>query len=343
MRIAVYGASGHQGKLIVAELARRGLQIVAVGRDRERLRAAAGDAEVRVAGLDDADRLAAAFRGCTVVINCAGPFTLSGSAVVRAALAAGCHYADTSGEQAQIKQTFDLFGAEAGRAGVTVVPAATDGGVPGDLIAHLLADRLGPLEEIVTAHLIAGSGRLSRGSLRSLLETAETLWSGGLGYEDGAWHPTAAARRTTMRFPGGSSEVPVVRFALQEVVTVPRHVDVRRVEGVADAALAARFAIPIDPAAIESLPEGPAAESREAQEFTIVIDAVARDGRSARGVVRGRDTYGTTARVAVEAASRLAADGAKPGVLAPSQAFDPAAFLDALAPYGLTWDLTVDG
>jgi hypothetical protein len=33
----------------------------------------------------------------------------------------------------------------------------------------------------------------------------------------------------------------------------------------------------------------------------------------------------------------LVADGAKPGMLAPSQAFDPVYLLDYLKPHGVTW------
>lgn len=315
-----------------------------MGRDPTRLREAADQtglagAETRVAGLDVADALAAALAGCAVVINCAGPFTRSGDAVTRAALAAGCGYVDTSGEQLQIKDTFDTFARSAERAGVTVVPAATDGGVPGDLIAHLLAERFGPVEEITAAHRIVGGGGMSRGSLRSLLETASTLRSGGLSYEDGAWLPGTPARCTTMAFPGSPEQVPMIKFALQEVVTVPRHVQVRRVESVAEAALGERFSSSITPELIESLPEGPSEESRRTQEFTIVVDATGHDGRAARGVVRGRDTYGTTAVIAAEAARRLAADGANPGVPAPAQAFDPENFLGFLAPYGVEWSI----
>src|SRR5919202_4561014 len=56
-KIAVYGASGFTGGLVVAELGRQGLSPVLVGRSAERLRKAAVDAgvagaEVRVAGLD---------------------------------------------------------------------------------------------------------------------------------------------------------------------------------------------------------------------------------------------------------------------------------------------------
>lgn len=54
----------------------------------------------------------------------------------------------------------------------------------------------------------------------------------------------------------------------------------------------------------------------------------------------GTDTYGTTAVIAVEAARRLVTDGAVSGVLTPAQAYDPAGFLDFLAPHGISWAIT---
>jgi hypothetical protein len=71
-----------------------------------------------------------------------------------------------------------------------------------------------------------------------------------------------------------------------------------------------------------------------------LIDAVGRDGHAARGLIQGHDTYGLTALIAVEAARRLVADGAEPGVLAPAQAFDPSSFLTFLAAHGISWTIT---
>ncbi|GAA3515891.1 short subunit dehydrogenase-like uncharacterized protein [Streptosporangium album] len=98
-------------------------------------------------------------------------------------------------------------------------------------------------------------------------------------------------------------------------------------------------ALHITPAIIAGLPEGPTEDSRRTQRFTYVIDATAVDGRQARGVVEGPDTYGTTAVIAVESVRRLVIDSAKPGVLAPGQAYDPAGFLDSLLPHGVHWTI----
>ncbi|MEV5496378.1 saccharopine dehydrogenase NADP-binding domain-containing protein [Nonomuraea fuscirosea] len=342
MKIAVYGASGYQGKLVLTELARRDIEPVLAGRDLTRLEQAASaagllDAERRVAGTGDHAALVRAFRGCDGVINCAGPFTSSGEAVVRAAIAAGCHYVDTSGEQLYIKKIFDTFATEAQNAGVTVVPAANDGCVPVDLMARVLADHLGSVEEIITTHVIVGGGGMSRGSLRSLAETIDAVKAGGLTYDDGDWRPGMPARRTAIRLPGKSEATPVMAFPVPEVVTIPRHIRVRHVEGLTEAALGDRLNIPLTPEIIESLPEGPDEDSRRSQRFTYVIDASGTDGRRARGIVQGPDTYGTTAVIAVEGARRLIVEPAKPGVLAPAQAYHPIAFLDVLISHGIQW------
>ncbi|WNV85464.1 saccharopine dehydrogenase NADP-binding domain-containing protein [Umezawaea sp. Da 62-37] len=347
MRLAVYGASGYQAKLVLAELSHRSLDVVLVGRDAERLRQAAttvglADHERRTAGIDDHGALVAAFSGCDAVVNCAGPFVDTGGAVVRAAIDAGCHYVDTAGGQRHLKTVFDTFAGEAERAGVTVVPATNDGCLPVDLIAHVIADRVLSIAGITTSHVIVGGGGPSRGSLRSALRTADALTTGGLTYDHGEWHTGLAARHTSVILPGTSEPTAMARFPLAEVVTIPRHVPVDHVESLVEATLSARLGTPLSAELIDTLPEGPTEQARLGQRFTCVVDATSADGRTTRGLVQGTDTYGTTAVIAVEAARRLAANGAKPGVLAPAQAFDPADFLDFLTAYGVRWSIDAD-
>jgi short subunit dehydrogenase-like uncharacterized protein len=328
MKIAVYGASGFTGRLVVAELAHRGIGAVLVGRDAERLRRVA-DAEVRQAPLEHA-ALVRAFRGCAAVINCAGPFGLLGEPVLRAADAASCHYVDIAGEQTYLARLFEGPGPD-----VSAVPGVNDDGLPSDLLAHLVAGRVGSVRELVIGlDLVRGGGAPSRGTLRSALANLDTFTAGGLGYADGRWDPDIPARRTTMAFLGAA--VPVVKFPLPAVVTVPHHVAAGRVEGVTRPELVAGFAV-VTPELVERLPEGPAESHRRAGRWIIAVEAVGDDGR-ARGVVHGTDTYGTTAVTAVEAARRLVADGAAPGLLAPAQAFDAADFLAFLETRGVTVD-----
>ena len=345
MTIAVFGASGYQGKLTLAELARRGADVVLVGRDAARLSAAAdavglASAIRRLAGTGDHEAMVSAFAGCGAVVNCAGPFTPAGEAVARAAITAGCHYLDTSGEQIYIKKIFDILDAEARRAAVSVVPAATDGCALTDLTAHLIADRAGPLTKITTIHLISGGGGPSRGTLRSLVESIDVIKTGGLTYRDGDWRTGITASQETATTPDRPEPVQLMRFPMPEVVTIPRHVRVQQVTGLAEATLGDRLGTPVTPQLITSLPEGPDSRSRRGQRFTYLVDAVtAADGHNVRGTVAGTDTYGITAVIVAEGALRLAAGGTRPGVLAPAQAFDPADFLNNLAEHGIRYTI----
>ncbi|WP_219825872.1 hypothetical protein [Nonomuraea typhae] len=200
----------------------------------------------------------------------------------------------------------------------------------------MLADRLGPLEELITTHVVVGGG-MSRGSLRSVLETIDAIKTGGMAYDNGDWHSGMPARHTAIRLPGQSEATPVTAFPVSEVVTIPRHIRVRHVEGLTEAALGDQLNTSLTPEIIESLPEGPDTGSRRTQRFTYVLDATSTAGRRARGIVRGPDTYGTTAVIAVESARRLIVGPAEPGVLAPAQACHPTAFLDFLVQHGIQW------
>jgi short subunit dehydrogenase-like uncharacterized protein len=320
MTIAVYGATGYTGQLVLAELTRRNLDTVLVGRDLDRLEAT-GHSRVRQASLADETQLAEAFRDCTLVINCVAPFIRHGMPVVRAAVSAGAHYLDISGEQTYIKSVFDTFTEDAG---VTVMPMVNDGGFLADLLVALVANS--STKDVVVAHKFTDGG-LSRGSALTALANAEMFKGGGLTYSDGGWHTDAALKHPSLVFPGDGKPTPVARFALPEIATIPRHVPAAHVEGVAEEGLVAAFTA-LTEDMLATLPT--TAPSERTDGFTLLAEA---DGK--RGVIEGTDTYGTTAIVAAEAAQRLLTTGAKPGVLAPAQAFDPITFLDSLAVHGV--------
>ena len=119
--IAVYGATGYTGRLVAQELRRRGLTAVLSGRNASKLEAVKADLgvdwPVRPAAVDEPAALRAAFAGASVVINCAGPFTFYGAPVIEAAIAAGAHYCDTTGEQPYMQRVFTWFDEPARAAG----------------------------------------------------------------------------------------------------------------------------------------------------------------------------------------------------------------------------------
>lgn len=99
--VAVFGAYGHTGRFVAAELHRRGIAAILSGRDRVKLDLLGvvhPDSDLRVASIEDPASLDRALDGAEVVINCAGPFGETAPALIEAALRARCHYLDVTGE-----------------------------------------------------------------------------------------------------------------------------------------------------------------------------------------------------------------------------------------------------
>ncbi len=97
----MYGATGHTGRFIVAELVARGFTPIVSGRDQARLDELAVSwpgAIVRPATVDDPASLDRALAGSAAVINAAGPFAVTGGPVVEAALRARIPYVDVAAE-----------------------------------------------------------------------------------------------------------------------------------------------------------------------------------------------------------------------------------------------------
>ncbi|HEX7291966.1 MAG TPA: saccharopine dehydrogenase NADP-binding domain-containing protein [Conexibacter sp.] len=362
MAVVVYGATGFTGTLVARELRRRGLATVLAGRSAEKLARLAdelgGDVATRAVALDDAAGLRDLLADAAAVIACAGPFVQHGEPVVRAAAETGTHYVDTTGEQPFMRLVRERYDATARSSGAALVPAMGFDYLPGDLLAHLTAQGVEPLRELVLAYAPRGV-KPTRGTLRSALGM---LAADSVRYEDGDWRPAPLrVRRESFAFPDPVGVQPVMRYPSGELLTVPRHVRTRRVaslltvETIAGTPKAAPLAPLLAPAtalalrlplrrALEPLlarfPEGPSPASRARVRFTIVAEARGEDGRARRGVATGGDVYALTAVTAVHGAALMAAPGYdRAGFLAPAEAYDAKAFLDALAAHGVAYEI----
>ncbi len=363
--IVVYAATGYTGRLVCDELSRRGGEFLVAGRNPAKLEALSrelGGVPTRAVQTGDARGLREMLEPCAAVIACAGPFCEHGEPVVSAAAETGTNYLDTTGEQPFIRLVFDRYGPQAERTGAALVSAMGFDYVPGDMIAALTAEGLGPLEQITLAYSVRNL-RMTRGTTLSgigMLTAAE------LEYVDSRLRPgDRSFNRGSFHFPPPVGEQPMARYPSGEPITVPRHVDVRTVRTMLTAAtMAPRRMVPALPALlpvagaamrtplrglaarlVDRLPEGPDPEARKAAAFTIVCEArPAGGGVPRRGVISGTDVYGLTAVTIAEGALRLAAEGyGERGALAPSEAFDPAAFLDSLEPFGVSREIEPTG
>ncbi|TDD48329.1 NAD-dependent epimerase/dehydratase family protein [Nonomuraea terrae] len=327
--VAVYGATGHTGRLVAADLRARGRDVILAGRDAGALKALADElgAPVHQAALDDHDALRELAGRASVLIHCAGPFTHTGQAVARAAAESGCHYVDHALEQHHTAWMFDAMDEPARRAGITMVTAMSFYGGLGDLLAGAVATGMTDVERVITAYAVSG-WRLTTGAKK----TAELLFADTrrITFTDGARHVGyVEPRNAVFPFPpplGPRTMIAPVPFS--EVVTVPRHVPARRVE----AQLTAHTFQ--EEQAFTS--EHVAAATRSGSEFTVAAQVIAGDGGGRAGRASGRDLWRMSAVTSVEAAVRLADGGGPgPGVYGPAEAVPAEAFLRDLERLGL--------
>lgn len=149
--VVVYGASGYTGRLICEYLREYAIPFVAAGRSRDTLEASM---RANVPGIETADyetvavehsvaALTELFRGARVVLNTVGPFSRYGNEVVEACLAAGCHYADTTGEQDWLIHLDQTWGQRFGDAGLLLSPGIAHMYTTGEIAAQLCLETPG--------------------------------------------------------------------------------------------------------------------------------------------------------------------------------------------------------
>ena len=315
--IAVYGAGGHTGRFVVNEALRRGLQVMAIGRDASRLPTGV---QARVAAVDDAAALDEALKGCGVVINCAGPFLDTAAPVIEAALRAGCGYIDVSAEQASAEAVFENFDARARLAGVAVIPAAGFYGGLADLLASALASD-GPVSDLNIAialdHWWPTEGTRKTGERN---QVPRVVLQGGQIVR----MPTPAAQRD-WAFGAEHGEQEMVELPFSEVITIARHLRVQNLRSWLTLSSLQEIRNTTTPP-----PSASDAQGRSAQRFEMVVQA--GEGAGARkAVARGQDIYAVSAPLVVEAAERiLQPTFRRNGALALGEAFDAKDFLLSL-------------
>jgi len=315
----------------VAELKRRQLVPIAVGRDEAKLAVIGLDADVetRVAVIDDADSVDRALAGVTAVINCAGPFLDTAELVAAAALRLGIHYLDVTAEQASARATFEHFDEAARRSGVLVIPAlGFYGGLADLLVSALTADweRVDDIRLVValdswqptlgtriTGHRnTARRLAVVRGQLRPVPEPPEEL---------------------VLDLPEPFGRQDVVELPLSEVVTITRHIRVSELHSYMNQAPLRDLRDPTTPP--------PSVDESGRSPQTFLLDARVRRNAAVRhGIIRGKDIYAVTAPLVCEATERILNGFAKrTGAAAAGEGFDARQFLAALSPREFTVEI----
>ena len=328
--VLVYGAYGHTGRFVVAELLRRGLVPILSGRNAaalEQLRPRFPNLEARPVAVDDGPSLEVAARGVSAVLNCAGPFLDTALPVAAAAVRAGAHYLDVAAEQAAVQELYRAHQGFEWRTDVAVLPAMAFYGGLADLLATAAVGKWDAVDEVTVA---IGLDRWW--PTRGTRTTGRRSTAPRLVIEGGRLVPvTGEAPVRDWDFPPPLGQQAVARTPFTEMITLARHLNASNVQTYLATVALDDIRNPTTPA-----PQAVDDSGRSAQRFT--VDVVARHGQEDRRIsVNGRDIYAVTASLLVEALQRLLDGRAKiQGVAAPGETFDAIDFLTALSPDHLT-------
>lgn len=361
-RIIVFGATGYTGRLVSEQLVARGQRPLLVARDRGRVEALA----VELGGLDSAVAyisrpagLAELVEAGDVLATTVGPFARWGGAALDAAIGAGAHYIDSTGEPAFIRRVFEREGARAKAAGSGLLTAFGYDWVPGNLAGALALRDAGDAATAVRIGYFmrgeVGANGMSGGTRASaagaFLESGYRWHGGRLVTERGAArvHRFEIGGRSRQAISAGSSEA----FALPKIHPGLREVDVylgwfggaSRAISIASIGVAGATRIPgVKPALqsafarlVKGSTGGPSAEERSGSGSEIVAEALDSNGRVlAEARLSGVDAYGFTGAVIAWAAERAAAGGLQgAGALGPADGFGLDALEQGVAEAGL--------
>ncbi len=346
--ILLLGATGFTGRMTAAAMCRRGLPFAIAGRNAGRLeelaRALPWRPSIVTVDVENDDSLRHAFEGRKAIVNCVGPFMRYGIRVVRAAVACGAHYVDSTGEVPYMRDVAVRFDRAAREAGVSITPATAYEVALADCAAGRLASELGGADEVEVLYSL-DKVRISAGTALSALEV---LRHGGLAYENSRWI-TERAFREMRRIPLPGGKVTGLGFPSGEIASIPLHVQTPSVKTF--------MALPL-PLALGGFASGPAIDllskriaralektagrlapdERQTRRTEFVISVrFRRQRRYVQSVVQGRDMYGVTAWILAYAADRLLnGDRLPAGVLAPSQLLDPVRFFQDIRSQWIT-------
>ncbi len=328
--VLVYGAYGHTGRFVVAELLGQGLTPILSGRNPAKLCTMARQfpgLPVRPAAVEDSGSLADAARGTALVVNCAGPFTDTAVPVAAAAVRAGAHYLDVTAEQAAVQMVYRAHQEPGKRADVAVIPAMAFYGGLADLLATTAAAGWDIVDTITVAY-----GLDRWWPTEGTRNTGRRNTAARLVVDRGCLVPAPSpAPLRDWDFPGPLHRQRVAGNPFAEILTMTHHLAASAISTYLTTAALQDIRDPATPA-----PRAVDQAGRSAQRF--IVDVIVRRGEQERRIsAAGRDIYAVTAPLVAEAARRLIDGRVKVrGPAAPGEAFDAADFLDALIPDHLT-------
>lgn len=233
-RIVLLGATGYTGQLTARALVAAGARPVLAGRDAARVgdlahelgtASGAGPLEHRVADVTDASSVAALVARGDVLLTTVGPFARWGRAALDAAIDAGAHYVDSTGEGSFIRAVVEEAGPRAAASGSALLTAFGYDYVPGNLAGALALRRAAAGGRLPVSIDIgyfmtgaAGAGAASSGTRASALGM---VGERGYALRDGRLVEERPGHEV-LRLDAGGRQRPAVTVPASEQFMLPR-------------------------------------------------------------------------------------------------------------------------
>lgn len=324
----LYGATGYTGRLVARAAKARGLNLILAGRSAASLGKLADELGVsfRVFDMAERDVIDKGLIGVRLVLNCAGPFSLTASTLAQACIRTGAHYLDISSEVAdhRVVQRLDERARESG---VMLLPGVGFGILPSDCLAHFLKEKL-PEAVTLTLAFCGGAGA-SHGTLVTLLESMQ---QSGFVRRNGqlvAAEPASESR--TIHFGPGGEKRAVLFPWRADVLSAGLSTHIPHIQSYAAVPALLRLVLK-NRARFESgflrgllerwvarVPDGPTAAQRAKRKSWLHGEVVNEIGTRVRAVVEGPDPYDFTVLAALAAVDRSLAGQVPDGFVTPAE------------------------
>jgi short subunit dehydrogenase-like uncharacterized protein len=235
-RIVLFGATGYTGRLVAQALVDRGARPVLAGRNPETLGEMAeelgGGLETQAADVARPETVRELVEQGDVLVSTVGPFTEMGAPAADAAVDAGAHYIDSTGEPPFIRRIFEEWGPRAKSKGAGMLTAFGYDYVPGNLAGALALEQAGDAaSKVAVGYFISGAGSLKNaGSGGTMASTAGMVAEPGFAFRAGKIVTERPAKRVRSFQVGGKS-LTGMSVGMTEHYTLPRvHPQLREVD-----------------------------------------------------------------------------------------------------------------
>ena len=222
-RVVVLGASGYTGRLLAKSLVARGIKPVLAGRSLDKLRPLAaelGGLEIVLANATVPQSMAKLLGPGDVLATTVGPFARYGQAALNAAISAGAHYVDSTGEAGFVRSVFEEAGPRAAISDSALLTAFGYDFVPGNLAAALVLRQAGSAAtQLATGYFLDGPAKMSSGTAATaaggLTDPAHFIAGGKLVLKP-------AGRKVRTFVDRGGARRPGVLYGSTEALSLPR-------------------------------------------------------------------------------------------------------------------------